>query len=181
MRTTAFRATLLGALALLTTGCESLFFIEAEAEEICKTQPNVDFPGALPLTVSIEHTLEFPLGDVDAPLPEDADVETELKLKVFEVTASTDLSGIERASVSVRRPGTSEEILLGEFRRTSTAPTNTLRLTSSGSVDLLDLSREDSLDFVFEARGTLPTEDWSAKLETCAGVRAKANYFDLVF
>lgn len=182
MRTTSLRALLLSATALLATGCDSLFSIEAEAEEICKSEPDLSFPAALPITVSVERTLTFPLGDFADPLPEEADVETELRLKLFEVTADTDLSGIERATVSVRRPGTSEQpILIGEYRRTTTAPTQTLRLTGSGAVNLLDMAREEELDFIFEARGSLPSEDWTATLRACAGVRAQANYFDLVF
>ncbi|MCP3141715.1 hypothetical protein [Pyxidicoccus xibeiensis] len=181
MTTTSFRALLLASAALLVSGCDSLFFIEAEAEEICKAEPDIEFPAALPGTASVQQTLTFPLGDFADPLPDDADVETELRLKVFEVTADTDLSGIERASVSVRKPGTEQTILIGEYRRTGTAPTQTLRLTGSGSVDLLDMARQEELDFVFDARGSLPLESWTATLRACAGVRAKASYFDLVF
>ncbi|MBZ4396002.1 hypothetical protein OWM54_27740 [Myxococcus sp. MISCRS1] len=181
MRTTSFRALVLSTCALVATGCDSLFFIEAEAEEICKAEPNVDFPAAFPGSADIEYALDFPLGDFDDVLPEDTDVETELRLRGFEVTSSTDLSGIERASVSVVKPGTSESILIGEYRRASTTPTQSIRLTGSGAVNLLDMAREDSLQLVFTARGSLPTRDWSARLEACAGVRAKANYFDLVF
>jgi hypothetical protein len=181
MRTTSLRALLLSATALLATGCDSLFFIEAEAEEICKAEPNIEFPAAFPGTASVQQTLTFPLGDFADPLPAEADVETELRLKVFEVTADTDLSGIERASVSVRRPGTEEAILIGEYRRTGTGATQTLRLTGSGAVDLLDLARQEELDFLFDARGSLPTRSWTATLRACAGVRARASYFDLVF
>lgn len=181
MRTTPFRALLLATCALLATGCDSLFSIEAEAEEICKSEPDVAFPAAVPLAVSVQHTLSFPLGDFADPLPPEADLETELRLKLFEVSANTDLSGIERASVSVRRPGTEDTILLGEYRRTSTAPTRTLRFSGSGAVDLLDLARQEELDFVFEARGTLPSQQWQATLRACAGIRAQATYFDLVF
>lgn len=181
MRTTSFRALLLSCLALLATGCDSLFFIEAEAEEICKTEPGLEFPAAFPGTASVQQTLTFPLGDFADPLPEEADVETALRLKLFEVAADTDLSGIERATVSVRKPGTEDTILIGEYRRTSTTATQTLRLTGSGAVDLLDLARQEELDFVFDARGSLPTESWTASLKACAGIRAKASYFDLVF
>lgn len=181
MRTTSFRALLLCSTALFATGCDSLFFIEAEAEEICKTEPDLEFPAAFPGTASVQQTLTFPLGDLSTPLPDDADVDTELRLKVFEVTADTDLSGIERASVSVRKPGTSDAILVGEYRRTGTSPTRVIRLTSSGAVDLLDLGREEELDFIFDARGSLPIESWTATLRACAGVRARADYFDFVF
>lgn len=180
MRKTSFRVLLLSA-ALFATGCDSLFFIEAEADEICKTEPDLSFPAAFPGTASVQQSLTFPLGNLSDPLPEDADIDSELRLKVFEVTADTDISGIERASVSVRKPGTEETILVGEFRRTSTAPTQKLSLTGSGAVDLLDLAREDELEFIFSARGSLPTEDWTATLRACAGVRARTNYFDLVF
>ncbi|MFP2957935.1 hypothetical protein ACLEPN_08915 [Myxococcus sp. 1LA] len=181
MRTTSFRILLLSGLALLTTGCESLFFIEAEAEEICKTERDLSFPAALPLTVNVERSITFPLGDFADPLPEETDVETELRLRLFEVTADTDLSGVERASVSVRQPGSTTTHVIGEYTRTSTAATRTIQLTSTGPVDLLDLAREPELEFIFDARGTLPSEDWTASLRACAGVKAHANYFDLVF
>ncbi|AEI64833.1 hypothetical protein [Corallococcus macrosporus] len=181
MRTTSFRTLLLSGLALLTTGCESLFFIEAEAEEICKTERDLSFPAALPLTVNVERSFTFPLGDIADPLPEETDVETELRLRLFEVTADTDLSVIEHASVSVRQPGSTGTHVIGEYTRTSTAPTQTIQLTSTGAVDLLDLAREPELEFIFKARGALPTEDWSATVRACAGVKAQANYFDLVF
>ncbi|MFP2905233.1 hypothetical protein ACLESD_09285 [Pyxidicoccus sp. 3LFB2] len=181
MRTTSFRALLLSSLALCATGCDSLFFIEAEAEEICKTEPDLDFPAAFPGTASVQQSFTFPLGDFADPLPEDADVETELRLKAFDVTADTDLSGIERATVAVRKPGSSETILIGEYRRANTQPRQSISITGSGAVNLLDLAREDELDLVFDARGSLPTESWTASIRTCAGVRAKATYFDLVF
>lgn len=181
MRTTSIRALLLSSLALCATGCDSLFFIEAEAEEICKSEPNLQFPAAFPGTVSVQQTLTLPLGGFSDPLPKESDVETELRLKVFEVTADTDLSGIERATVAVRRPGTEAPLLIGEYRRTSTTATRTLRLTGSGAIDLRDLARQKELDLVFNARGSLPTKSWTATLRACAGIRAKASYFDLVF
>ncbi len=181
MRKTSIRALLLSSITLLATGCGSLFFIEAEAEEICKTERDLAFSAALPLTVNLERSITFPLGEFSDPLPEDTKVETELRLRLFEVTADTDLSGIERASVSVRQPGSSTAHVLGEYQRTSTAPTRTLQLTSTGKVDLLDLAREPELELIFDARGTLPSEDWTASVRACAGVKAHANYFDLVF
>lgn len=181
MRTHSFRALLLCAVSLLATGCDSLFSIEAEVEEICKSEADLDFPAAFPGTASVQQSITFPLGDLSDPLPEDADVTSELRLKVFEVNATTDLSGIERATVSVRKPGTEQLILIGEYRRSGTGAVRQLRLTGSGAVDILDLATQDELDFVFEARGSLPTESWSADLKACADVKAKANYFNLLF
>ncbi len=181
MRNTSIRALLLSSVALLATGCESLFFIEAEAEEICKTERDLSFPAAVPLTGNVQRSINFPLGDVADPLPEDTTVKTELRLRLFEVTADTDLSGVERASVSVRRPGSNDTHVLGEYTRTGTAPTRIIQLVSTGPVDLLDLARESELEFIFDARGSLPSQDWTANVRTCAGVKAHANYFDLVF
>ncbi|WP_426754853.1 hypothetical protein [Myxococcus sp. Y35] len=181
MRKTSIRALLLSSIALLATGCESLFFIEAEAEEVCKTERDLSFPAALPITVNVERSITFPLGDLADPLPDDTEVETELRLRLFEVTADTDLSGIERASVSVREPGGNQTHVIGEYTRTSTAARRSIQLTSTGPVDLLDLAREPELEFIFDARGSLPSEDWTASVRACAGVKANANYFDLVF
>lgn len=180
MKTPSFRALLL-CTALFATGCDSLFFIEAEAEEICKTQADIDFPAAPPLGGSVQESLTFPLGDFSEPLPADAELESEIRLKVFEVTGDTDLSGIERATVSVRRPGTEQPIRIGEYRRTGSGATQTIRVVGTGSVDLLDLARQEELEFIFEASGSLPTQDWTADLRACAGIRAKANYFHLLF
>ncbi len=180
MRTPSLRALLLSA-ALLATGCESLFTIEAEAEEICKTEADVAFPGVLPINGNVRHSLTFPLGDFSEPLPAEADLKSEIRLKVFEVTADTDVSGIERASVSVRKPGSEESIRIGEYRRTGSGPTQTLRITGTSSVDLLDLARQEELEFTFEASGALPSQDWTADLKACAGVRAEASYFNLLF
>lgn len=181
MRMLPYRALLLSAALLATTGCESLFTIEAEAEEICKTEADIAFPGVLPINGTVGHSLTFPLGDFSEPLPPEAELKSEMRLKVFELTADTDLSGIERASVSVRKPGSEESIRIGDYRRTGTGPTQTLRITGTGAVDLLDLARQEELEVTFEASGSLPSEDWTAGLKVCAGIRAEANYFHLLF
>ncbi|RKG95528.1 hypothetical protein D7V97_37040 [Corallococcus sp. CA053C] len=182
MRTKSFRTLLLCcALPLFTTGCESLFAIEVEAEEICKTENDLSFPAAPPLNGSVEQTFQVPLGDFASALPDDTDVETHVRLKLFDATATTDISGIERASLSVRKPGSTEYVLLGDFRRTGTGPTNKLQLTSSGEVDVLDLAKQEELEFLFQASGSPPAQSWSADVKVCVGARAKANYFNLLF
>ncbi|NOK37431.1 hypothetical protein D7W79_24995 [Corallococcus exercitus] len=183
MRTPSFRTLLLAsAVTLLGTGCDSLFTLEVEAERICKTENDLSFPAAPPISGSVEQSFEIPLGDFASALPEDADVETELRLKLFDATASTDISGIERASLSVRKPGSAEYVLLGEFRRTGTGgSTNKLQLTSSGPVDVLDLAKQEQLEFLFQATGSPPTQSWTADVEVCVGAKASANYFGLLF
>ncbi|MFB1481810.1 hypothetical protein [Corallococcus sp. RDP092CA] len=183
MRTNSFRTLLLaGAVTLLGTGCDSLFAIEVEAERICKTENDLSFSAAPPISGSVEQSFTIPLGDFASALPEDADVETELRLKLFDATASTDISGIERANLSVRKPGSSEYVLLGEFRRAGTSgATNKLELTSSGAVDVLDLAKQEELEFRFQATGSPPTQSWTADVEVCVGAKASANYFGLLF
>ncbi|NNB84342.1 hypothetical protein HJC10_21215 [Corallococcus exiguus] len=183
MRTKSFRTLLLaGAVTLLGTGCDSLFTIEVEAERICKTENDLSFPASPPIAGSVEQSFTIPLGDFASALPEDADVETELRLKLFDATASTDISGIERASLAVRKPGSAEYVVLGEFRRTGTAgSTNKLELTSSGAVDVLDLAKQEELEFRFQATGSPPTQSWTADVEVCVGAKASANYFGLLF
>lgn len=183
MRTPSFRTLLLAsAVSLFGTGCDSLFNIEVEAERICKTEKDLSFPAALPGSASVQQSIQIPLGDFSSALPDDTDVRTELRLKLFDATATTDISGIERAKVSVRKPGSTDYVLLGEFRRTGTSgPTNTLELTGSGAVDVLDLAKQEELEFLFEASGSLPTQSWSADIDVCIGAKASANYFHLLF
>jgi hypothetical protein len=183
MRTPSFRTLLLAsAVTLLGTGCDSLFALEVEAERICKTENDLSIPAAPPLSGSVSQSFEIPLGDFASALPTDAEVKTELRLKLFDATASTDISGIERASLSVRKPGSTEYVLLGEFRRTGNGgPTRTLQLTSSGAVDVLDLAKQEQLEFLFQASGTPPTQQWTVDAEVCVGAKARANYFNLVF
>ncbi|XXF77110.1 hypothetical protein P2318_29255 [Myxococcaceae bacterium GXIMD 01537] len=172
--------------AALASGCgDSLFFVEAEVQEICKTEKSVTFPAALPGTASVQQTFELPIGDSGAALPEGT-MDSDLRLKVFEVTATSgnvDLSQIESATVSIKKAGSTEApIKLIEYRRPPNAGSlQKLSLTASAPVDVLELARQEQLDLTFEARGALPTQEWTASVRMCAGLRAKVDYFDLVF
>jgi hypothetical protein len=180
----SLRTLLLSAAATLASGCgESLFFVEAETEEVCKTEQNVHFPAALPGTTSIQQNFELPIGDMGSSLPE-GQLESELRLKLFEVTVTgggADLSGIERATVSLRQPGSTSVIKVIDYTRPANASGEKLTLTAATPVDLLELARQDTLEFSFEARGALPQQGWTATLRACAGMRAQVDYFDLVF
>ncbi|MDC0713235.1 hypothetical protein POL68_32535 [Stigmatella sp. ncwal1] len=175
---------LLTSLALLGTGCGPLFFIEAETEEVCKTERGLSFVGAAPTTVSLQQTVLFPLEDLADALP-DGDTEATLRLRRFELTATQgnpDLRGIERAIVSLRKPGQTALTPLLEYRRPSsgTAP-QAIAATGIESVDLVDQLREEELELVFEARGSLPPQDWKADFRACAGLKVKVDYLDVVF
>jgi hypothetical protein len=183
------RVLLLTATTLLASGCrkiaDTFFVVNAETEEICKTERSVAFPAAGPETEALVHTLEFPLGEIGADLPEGR-LETEFRLRLFQLTVTggdVDLSGIESAKVSLRRPGSTEVIrTLLEYRQPSDAFSTagiTLRAVEAASVP--QLARDDRLELVFEARGALPSQAWTADIRACAGLWAEVHYFDFIF
>lgn len=176
--------TLLFTLPLLTTGCGSLFYVEAETEEICKTQSDLSFPAGLPIPGSVQQTFLFPVGDITATIPT-ADTESELRMRSFTLTATSgnpDLSGIEGALLTLRLPSQAQPVTLLEYRRSANQPTTqTLKATGNGTLDLQELIRQENLELTMEARGALPTREWTADLTVCAGLRLKADFTDVLF
>ena len=183
------RVLLLTTTALLASGCrkiaDTFFVVNAETEEICKAEQGIPFPAATPDTGTLVHTFEFPLGEIGADLPEGR-LETEFRLRLFQLDVTgggADLSGIESAKVSLRRLGSTEIIrTLLEYRQPSDAfsPTRiTLRAVEAASVP--QLARDDRLELVFEAQGTLPPQEWTADLRACAGLWAEVHYFDFIY
>jgi hypothetical protein len=183
------RVLLLTATTLLAPGCRKLadtfFVVNAETEEICKTGRSIGFPAAVPDTRTLVHTFEFPLGQIGEDLPE-GPLETEFRLKLFELDVTgggADLSGLEYAKVSLKRQGAQEVIrTLLEYRQPSQAFSST-RLTLRGveAASVAQLAREERLELVFEAQGTLPTQAWTADIRACAGLREEVHYFELIF
>jgi hypothetical protein len=178
---------LLCASALLATGCDNLFFLEAETDEVCKTQRGDVVPGA-PLAIegSIEQSIDFPVGAFgETALPDDA-VDLVLRAKLFSVTATDptiDLSGIQEATVSARRIGEAGQgTLLLSYTRTADSPaSNRFVLTGDEEVELLEFNRGEDLELVFRATGTLPSRSWTPELRGCAGLQARGDYSDLIF
>jgi hypothetical protein len=179
----SFRILLL-AVPLLTTGCDSLFFVEAETEEICKTQRNLDFPGGLPIPGTVSQTIRFPVKDLTATIPT-GDTEAELRLKLFELTPTSgnpDLSGIERATLSVRLDDQTQSTTLLEYKRTAgQAAPQKLTATGSGVLDLQRVLKQEELELTMEASGRLPPSSWTADLRVCAGLSLRADFFDMIF
>ena len=177
---------LLCASALLVTGCDNLFFLEAETEEICKTQGGNDVMG-VPLGIegTIEQSLAFPVGAFgETALPEGS-VALLMRAKSFSVTATDptiDLSGIREASLFARRAGEAGEgtLLLTFTRAGGGTPTPRFELTGDQEVDLMEFNRGEDLELVFRATGSLPSRDWTADLRGCAGLRARGDYGDLL-
>jgi hypothetical protein len=183
------RVLLLCAVTLLTSGCrkiaDTFFFVDLETEEICKTERSLEFPASAAGTATVERTLSFPLGQVGADLPEGR-LDTQFRLRLFELDVTggeADLTGIEYAKVSLRRPGSAEVIrTLLEYRRPAQvfSPTR-LSLRGVEAVQVPQLAREDEVELVFEASGNLPQQAWTADVRTCAGLFGRVHYFDVIF
>ncbi len=171
-------------LLLLVTGCESLFYVEAETEEICKTHRNVSFPPVLPIPGTVQQTLLFPVGDITATIPT-GDTNSELRVKLFELTATSgdpDLSGVETATMSLRLSEQSTPALLLQYRRPpNQPPTQSLSATGSGTLDLQELIRQENLELSFVISGQLPTRAWTADIRVCSGLWLRADFTDLLF
>ena len=174
---------------LLLPGCrkitETFFVVNAEVEQLCKTERDLTFAPAAPGTQTLGHTLEFPLGQLGADLPEGL-LDTEFRLRLFELVVTAgdaDLSGIQTAKVSLRRRGSTELIrTLLEYSQPSQA-FSTTRITLRGveAASVQNLGRDEQLDLVFEARGTLPPQGWTADLQACVGLRSEVHYFHFIF
>ncbi|MCY1081786.1 hypothetical protein [Archangium lansingense] len=185
------RVLLLTATTLLASGCrkiaETFFVVKAETEEICKTRRSIEFPAPAPSASpgTLEYTFEFPLGQIGTDMPE-GQLETEFRLKLFELEVmggEVDLSTLEYAKVSLRRPGAQEVIrTLLEYQQPSQAFSPS-RLTLRGveAASVAQLARQDRLELVFEARGTLPTHAWTADIRACAELREEVHYFEFIF
>ncbi|HYO65436.1 MAG TPA: hypothetical protein VEU33_05085 [Archangium sp.] len=183
------RVLLLTTALLLAPGCrkiaDTFFVVNAETEEICKSQRSIAFTAAGPDTRTLVYTFEFPLGQLGADLPPGR-LETDFRLRLFQLDVtgdSADLGGLEYAKVSLRRMGAEEPIrILLEYRQPSQAfsPTQ-LMLRGVEAASVAELAREDRLELVFETQGTLPAQPWTADILACAGLRAEVHYFDFIF
>ncbi len=182
MRT--FSRLLLLAVPLFTTGCDSLFFVEAKTEELCKTQRNVSFPGVPLPPGTVSQTVNFPVGELIGTLPAGS-TEAKLRMRLFEVTATSgnpELSGVERASVALRFPDQNTPTKVLEYRRPANQPsTQKLSAAGSGEVDINKLIGQETLELTVEASGQLPPRDWTADVRVCAGLFLKADVLDLIF
>jgi hypothetical protein len=180
----SFRILLPLTVALFTTGCESLFFVEAKTEELCKTQRDLSFPAIIAIPGTVSQSFNFPVRDLTATLPT-GDTEALLTLKLFELTPTSgnpDLSGVEQASLSMRLDEQTPPITLLEYRRTSTQA-NPQKLSAAGNatLDLQKVLRQEELKLTMSASGSPPTRPWTADLRVCAGLSLKADFFDVLF
>lgn len=172
------------ALPLLATGCGSLFYVEAETDEVCKTQHNVTFPGSIPIPGNTSAKFFFPIGDITSTIPRGS-TDAQLRVHRFDVTATSgnpELSGVERASVAIRLPGDPAPTVLLEYRRPANqTSTQKLSAVGSGVLDLNQLLEQDELELDLAASGVLPTQEWKADVRVCAGLWLRTDVLDLIF
>ncbi|MGZ3459127.1 MAG: hypothetical protein ACXU86_11565 [Archangium sp.] len=183
------RVLLLTATALLAPGCrelaDTLFVVNAQTDEICKTERNITFPAPAPGTDTLTYTLEFPLGQLGSDLPGGL-LDTELRLRLFQLDVTgggADLSGLEYAKVSLKRVGSPEVIrTLVEYRQPSQAfSPSQVALRGVEPTSVPQLAREDRVELVFEAQGSLPAQAWTADIRACTGLWTEVHYFHLIF
>jgi hypothetical protein len=176
---------LLITLPLLTTGCGSLFSVEAETEELCKTQRNVGFPGVPLPPGTVAQDFNFPIGDLANDSLLEGSTEAQLRMRLFEVTATSgnpELSGVAQASIAAHLPDQTTPTKVLEYRRPANQPsTQKLSAAGSGELDLIKLSGQESLKLTVEASGQLPPRNWTADVRVCAGLFLKADVLDLIF
>ena len=180
---------LVAGVALAASGCrqlaESLFLVDVESEEVCLTQRQVALPALPPGPQQLHQDFLFPLGQLGSELPP-GPMESSLRLRLFEVRVAegeVDLSGVERAAVSLRWLESNEPIrTLAEYYRPA-QPLSPTRLALQGlyPVAVPDLAREEQVVLVLELEGQLPHQPWQAQLQACASLWARVHYFQLVF
>lgn len=174
---------------LFSSGCRKIantfFLVYVETDEICNTEQGLAFPATPEGTETLERTVLMPLGQLGADLPEGR-LETELRLRLFELRVTggeADLSGIKYATVSLRRPGSTELIrTLVDYNRPSRVLSTTqMSLRGVEAANVPQLAREEQVELVFEAWGELPRQEWTADVRTCARLSAQVHYFNFIY
>jgi hypothetical protein len=171
--------------ALLLGGCsgdfslKQLFFVEVEAERMCKTVPDMVIP---PMQLDQEEVSWV----VPFPVPEQAQGESvgQISFQFTEVTLTADdntrLDAIELGSVVVRTKGStdpSEAKELLSFRREPGSSGQSIRLRGE-EVDLTSLA-DSPKELFLQARGVLPREEWKLSVQACWAARVRVNYLYL--
>jgi hypothetical protein len=172
--------------AFLLGGCagdfslKQLFFVEVEAERMCKKFKDMEIPAMQIDQQDLSWVVPF-------PVPEQAqgDAVGQISFQFTEVTLEADdntrLDAIESASVTVRtqgstEPGEAKELL--SFRREPGSNGQPIHLRGQ-EVDLSSLA-DSPKELFLQAKGDLPREDWKLNVEACWAVRVRVNYLYLV-
>jgi hypothetical protein len=170
------------ALALLVaaSGCGSpLLYAEIEEPRACITLHGQSFPG-VPLGVSLQKALEFPLGS-ELPLVGEKDTASEIRLDevtiIANASAAGDLDGIQEMAIKVVPPAGSSlppETLITYQRAAN--PGSALVAGGATGVDLAPYLDGGAVHLEADVSGTLPGESWTADVKGCLYVKVTYDY-----
>lgn len=177
------------ALVALISGCDTFLSTELHQEQICKTLPDQEFPGAPLGGTDVEQSFEdIDLSSVSELL--DVDIERlELNFTSASLTVTspgTDLNDIETAVISIDPPSGSslQSVDLVEYLRDPDAlPGQTLTaVPPEGPVNVLGFLQEGGglIGVTVALEGAFPTDPWTADVEICADLLVRASYQDIV-
>jgi hypothetical protein len=172
------RSVLLFSLLTCLTGCGPLFFIEAEADEICKTVPEFVVP-AMPGsgTVSLDTATDIDLSEQLALLPvEDLDADLELlTLTLTPTRGVTDLSFVEKAQASTL-DGEREVPVVSYVRAEGAAAAPSVELGGAGRQDLFPYLQKGKMTLKATLTAVFPQQEWAVQARGCFHVRTRVDY-----
>jgi hypothetical protein len=173
MRTLAFVSTLLSTL-VLTAGCEGpVLFAEVEIEELCDVRQDVAFSlSGPPVPLAYTEDLDFQLPE---EIPADA---TEAEVQVVRVRVRTppgggDLSFVEEAVIWLRPSPEAADIEALRYQRAANGDPHDVTTGAGARFDLLPFIRQRKVLARVELAGTIPSQAFSAEVETCLYLRAR--------
>lgn len=162
-------------LAMLGAGCP-LLDVEVEVPEVCVTHRGIEIAGVpVELGAGIDET--FTIDDLSAfDALDDLDADARFVSATVRAAGGVDNLGfIEAASVEVASAdpdSTLPTLRVYACDGDCAADGNVLALPVQEQPDALAYLRSGSLSIALQARGTLPTEDWTLDVEVCVAARA---------
>lgn len=182
------RTVLLLSVSCLLGGCakdfspKDLFFVELEEKRVCKQLDDQVIPGAALGSLEVSKVVPFSL-----PTSEfQGEALGTLSLQFTETTLETDdntrFDRIEEALLAIRPEGSTDlsraTTLLGYKRQAGTGG-QPLRLQGE-EVDLTQLAGDGPVELFLQAKGELPSEDWTLRARACWAFRVRVNYLHLL-
>lgn len=172
------RALVVSSLAVSLTGCGALF-AEAEAEEICKTISNVEFPGVPGnQAVSLDTGTDYDLSSELAALPmQEVDGDLTLRSLTFTPTRGVpDLSFVDAARISVLDEAGTPAPVVDYERKGASVATASLELASAAPPDLFSYLTSGKVKLAAQLSGVFPQSEWAVDARACFHVRTRVNY-----
>ncbi len=156
--------------ALPIAGCgDPLFFAEVEEERVCLTIHGQEVPASEAGGQSVKLEDDVDLGSKIPGL--DNGATGSLHLLSLEVTASTDLSGVHSAAVSMSPVG-SAPTNVASYTQPATMPDpKKVSFTVDGNQDLFQSIQSGKLHLAIEFAGAPPSTPWSADVDVCLSAR----------